>query len=257
MRKCLKLSLVALSLCFSAPAVTATDVIVEFGPAIERRLERLEKHELRRETFYRDRWTLKASRSPAAWYAFASSSERLIPDLRDFSLKTLAERMVKHNLAVMGKDNSNNTLVVTIEDFYGPNFSLPSFQGINALVKGELTLLNADGETLFDKKFSVRTRKRLDIATHYFGDGHPYPSRAFLGSFGPMFSIFLHQSMGKVYPGVEVPKPIVIRSATKASLKKLELNDFNDPEIGRYEGPTLMRPAFALDDPLLRSPNVR
>lgn len=211
---------------------SATEIVFEFGPAVERRLVRLEASELRREVQFRDRWSVNASRSPQIWYAFSSSSERLIPDLREFSLQTLAERMIAHNLHAIGQADTENTLIVKVNDLYGPSFRIPNFQGQNALVKGEITLLDPDGQVLFQEKQTIRTRKRYDRVTHYQGNGHPYPSFDFIGSFGAMLSVFLHEMMSDVYPGRVVPGPIVLKrgvftlnkreNSSKAKLKRFE-----------------------------------
>ena len=211
MRRLLLTIAAVLVSCSTWQGVAATTVVFEFGPAIERRLKRLEADELRRETEFRDRWTVAATQSPAIWYAFSSSSERLIPDLREYSLQTLAERMIKHNLTVIGQHKTGNTLIVKVNDFYGPTFNLPVFQGFNALIKGEVTLLDAAGNVLYKDKLRVRTRKFYDQrVTHYEGNGHPYPSYEFMGSFGPMLSVFLHKTMSAMYPGSQVPEPVVL-----------------------------------------------
>ena len=224
---------------------SATDVIFEFGPAIERRLERLEASERRREEHFRDRWNVEASRSPQIWYAYSTSSERLIPDMREYTLQTLAERMIRYNLDVIEQGNSDNTLIIKVNDFYGGSFRLPAFQGDNgnALMKGEITLLDAAGNTLYYDKLWVRTRKRYEKVTHYLGNGHPYPSYEFVGSFGAMLSVFLHRVMSDAYPGTEVPEPIVMRGTRltpsfsdrdwKSRQKRFEKEVNQQPESGR------------------------
>lgn len=224
----------------AAAAVQATEVVFEFGPAVERRLVRLEASELRRETGFRDRWSVEASRSPQIWYAFSSSSERLIPDLREYSLQTLAKRMIGHNLEVIGQGSTDNKLIIRINDFYGTAFRLPSFQGGNALVKGEVILIDPKGRVIFSEKRTVRTRKRYDRVSHYEGNGHPYPSFEFIGSFGAMFSVFLYEMMSDAYPQTNVPPPIVLdrnvltldkrKNGSKARLKRLARTVRRAPE---------------------------
>lgn len=222
---------VAVMTCCSLSA-SATEVIFEFGPAIERRLDRLEASELTRERKFRDRWSVAASHSPQIWYAFSSSSERLIPDLREYSLQTLAERMIKHNLEAIGQGDTDNTLIIKVNDLYGGSFRLPSFQGINALVKGEMTLLNGEGQVLFRSDQRVRTHNIYEQVTHYEGNGHPYPPHEFIGSFGAMLSVFLHEKMSDAYPGSNVPAPIAMqrniltldkrKNSSKAKQRRLE-----------------------------------
>lgn len=216
--KCFSIALTATVLALSP--VQATEVVFEFGPSVERRLDRLEASELRRETNFRNRWSVAASRSPQIWYAFSSSSERLVPDLREYSLQALAERMIRYNLQVIGQGHTDNTLIVKVNDFYGAH-RLPSFQGINALVKGEVTLLDPNGNVLFHERRTVRTRNRYERVTHYEGKGHPYPSGDFIGSFGGMLSVYLHEMMSVAYPDSDVPPPIVLER-TVMTLDKRE-----------------------------------
>lgn len=216
----------------TASAVRATEVVFEFGPAVERRLDRLEASELKREAHFRDRWSLSASRSPQIWFAFSSSSERLIPDLREYSLRSLAERMINYNLQVIGQDDTENTLIVKVNDFYGSH-KLPSFQGLNALMKGEVTLLSPKGEVLFYEKRTVRTRKRYERVTHYDGSGHPYPSHDFIGRFGGMLSVYLYDMMSDVYSSSEVPPPIVLRQTVMTLDKRENKTKYRQRKIER------------------------
>ncbi len=254
------LSVVLVAMLVPVSSTHATEVVFEFGSAIERRLVRLEASELRRETHFRDRWSVAASHSPQIWYAFSSSSERMIPDLREYSLRTLAERMIRHNLEVIGQANTDNVLIVKVNDFYGAH-RLPSFQGPNALIKGEVTLMGPNGDVIFREKRTVRTRKRYERVNYYEGRGHPYPSGDFIGRFGGMFSVYLFEMMSDVYQSSDVPAPIVLRrtvmtldkreNETKFRKRKMETALQSPPEVSGHMHN--MMPAFEFDSNLFRN----
>lgn len=206
-----------LLLVFAVPAVdaVATDVVIEFGPSIERRMDRLENYEQTRERQSRDRWSRSDTHSPAKWFANSTGSERLIPDLREFSVHELAMRMAEYNLQVMGAEKDGQKLIIKINDFYGQRFQIAGFSGPYALVKGEVILLDAEGKELFSDKLFAHTSAQLLRKGDYHGEGHPYPSRSFQSRVGPLFAIFFHKAMKRAYPDLSDKVPNAVARPMK------------------------------------------
>ncbi len=208
MTKGFKFALIFSWFLYATSGSSATEVIIEFGPEMQPHMERLNRFEKQREIRIRGKRPDSFYRSPSRWYGRSTAEERLIPDLNDYSIETLVQRMVDHNLKSIGQQDTERTLVVRIEDFYVDGYNLSVFDGPHELMRGRLMLLDADGTEIFNKQVMSYGIPKERGGSLYYGDGHPYPEAWFSRRFGPMLATFLHKGMSATFPDAEVPRAV-------------------------------------------------
>ena len=190
------------------PSAKATEVTIEFGKSIEKHMNRLNVYEKNRELEFRDRRQHSVYRSPARWYGLSTAEERLVPDINDYSVETLARRMAEYNLEFIGEHETDRQLIVSIDDYYARNTNMNAFRGPHTVMKGAIRLLDSDGEVLFEQALTAYDTPDQPGGALYHGDGHPYPRGWYSRRIGPMFAVFLEKAMSRVYPDAEVPEAV-------------------------------------------------
>ena len=128
----------------------ATEVVIEFGSSLQKHMARLNVYEKNRELEFRDQRQDSVYRSPARWYGLSTAEERLIPDIEDYSVETLVQRMAEYNLEHIGEHETDHHLFISIDDYYARNTNFGAFRGPNTVMKGTVRLLGAEGDILFE-----------------------------------------------------------------------------------------------------------
>lgn len=208
MRGILVAAVYALVVMLNTSAVRATDVTIEFGDTLQRHMARLDIHERNREKEFRVTRSLATHKSPARWYASSTASERLIPDLDDYSISALAQRIAEYNLEYIGEHETDQQLIITIDDYYASRASFNALKGRNTIMKGTVRLLDANGRELFAQKLTAYNKSHKRGGVLYYGDEHPYPGLWYNQRIGPMLVVFMEKAMSRVYPDADVPGPV-------------------------------------------------
>ncbi len=198
------------------PAVAA-DVEVNFSPLIQKNLARLNIMEKKREAFFRKYREEGANRIPNSivnvtrFSGTEFGTERLIPQVEDFSVSALVEAMATYSLAQVKTHNKAHRLVVEIDKFYASNYSLAKFKSFNTRMSGRISLVDASGKTVASEKVSTAIVPQFTGTRSYTGSEYAFLGQSKDVRMAPVLATFLRKGIKKLYPGADVPGPIFLR----------------------------------------------
>ncbi len=198
-------------------SVSARDVDVQFSSRIEEDMKRIDRIELRREKFFRTYRVEGANRRPVGnlnvnrFRETEFANERLIPDVEDFSFKTLVAAMAEYDLQQVKDRNPDHKLVVEIEDFWVSNYSLNRFNSFTTRMVGTLSLVDASGAVVKTQEVDTVIVPQFTQSWNYTGSEYAYLDQSASVRVSPILATFLKKGIEGLYPGADIPGPIFVR----------------------------------------------
>ncbi len=203
---------------FALPqTASATDVEVKFSPRIQENLATLDRVEKKREVFFRKYREEGANRIPNSTLNVTRFSrtefgtERLIPEVDNFSVAALAEAMATYSLAQVKGHDDANTLVVEIDEFFASNYSVAKFKSFNTRMSGRVSLVDSAGKTIASEKVSTAIVPQFTGTLSYTGSEYAFLDQSRNVRMAPVLASFLRKGIEKLYPDADVPGPIFLR----------------------------------------------
>lgn len=196
---------------------SAADVEVKFSPRIQDNLATLDRVEKKREIFFRKYREEGANRIPNSTLNVTRFSgtefgtERLIPDVDDFSVAALVEAMASYSLAQVKDHDDTNTLVVEIDKFYASNYSVAKFSSFNTRMSGSVSLVDSTGKTIATEEVSTAIVPQFTGTLSYTGSEYAFLNQSMNVRMAPVLANFLRKGIEKLYPDADVPGPIFLR----------------------------------------------
>ena len=200
-----------------AQPAAATNVEVKFSPRIQENLKSLNIIEKKREAFFRKYREEGANRIPnsivnvARFSGTEFGTERLIPDVEDFSVAALVEAMATYNVAQVKGHDKSHRLVVEIDKFFASNYSLAKFSSFNTRMSGRVSLVDASGKTVASEKVSTVIVPQFTGNRSYTGSEYAFLGQSMNVRMAPVLASFLRKGIRKLYPDADVPGPIFLR----------------------------------------------
>lgn len=201
----------------TALGASASEVEVVFAQRIQNNLSRIDQMEKKREAFFRENRVEGANRRPNSRLnvgRFANAefaTERLIPNVEDFSVTALVKAMAAYNLGKVAAHNPDHKLVVEINEFYASNYSLAPFTSFNTRMQGSVSLVDASGTVINRQDVTTALVPQWTGSWSYKGTEHAFLDESMDVRFAPILANFLKKGIEKLYPGADVPGPIFLR----------------------------------------------
>lgn len=212
----LKWMIGGLAACALSPFAVA-DTTVVYEDYVAERYDSLNSLETEfEERFRANRHTdLNAARSTFRFNAtrFAGTEwagERLIPDLADYSVTTLIERLVDYNLERVPEAARKGDIRITIRKLFTSNNNIAIFDSHSTYAKGMIEVLDASGNVVESHKVSTNFVERPRITRSYDGPDLIYFTTDAEERVGPILTQFVRKAMEKVYPDTEFAHALIV-----------------------------------------------
>lgn len=198
-------------------AVAAADVKVEFSDFLAERMGRISAIEKEHEEFFRE-YRAEGRRQPsisvqknknrfldAEW-----GNERLVEDVRAYSVPALAQAMMEHGIKE-AKPDFDGRIVLHIDRMKVANFSLSVLRASRSQIRGTVDVFDAAGNLVATHKVSKTLLPKYTQSRKYTGPDYAYLAPAAGLRVGPVLAQFTEEALEKVFPGYDAPSAILVR----------------------------------------------
>ena len=200
-------------LLFSAAgSAGAVEVDIKFSKYLTKVMPRLDLIEREREEYFRRyRQSRRNSRelSTSRWPAVQWANEVLIPDLNDFSVEALTRAFVTASLERAGVDGVARVEIV-LERLRVENHAVSIISGPNSMAKGTITAYDAAGNVIGTAAVTASLITKFLAAPRYNGTDFAFPDTSRRIRVGPTLANFVYKGLGKIFPGREFARPVLI-----------------------------------------------
>lgn len=194
----------------------AVEVEVQFAKYLIKNMPAIDALEREREEQFRkfrqtERTNFNNSRRLAhtRWSNVNWANEVLVPDYDDFSVTELTRRMVAASLERAGVSNVAK-VEIRIDRLFISNYSLTALAGPNSYASGTITAYDASGKVIASSKLVANLVVDKTVAPNYNGSDFAFPDTSRNLRVGPTLSYFVFKGLGKLFPGREFARPVLI-----------------------------------------------
>ncbi len=203
-----------------APKMEGYRVEVEFSPAVARKLDQINRVERTLEERFRKNRTDRVVPRSAGVLRFARgqtegtvwATERLIPDLEDFTVSNLVKALAADNIN-RANPGFQGTVRLRIDHMKIANHNVAFLSGPSSYVIGTVSLVAPDGKVLRTEKVSANLVVDHTVDTSYKGPKYAFMETQDTNRVGPALAYFVEKALERLWPDRKdrIHGPVIVR----------------------------------------------
>lgn len=199
----------------SAASAEQIEVAVSFSDKLQAQISRLNAIEMKREVYFR-KYRGERRHGPPPRLArtrfgkIEYGVERLIPDVKDFSLENVIRRAFQRNLGLMELKNTPVRVVVHIDEMTIQNSPLARLSSFNTYMKGKVELFDSKGMSLGAVDITRNLFNNRSADRQYDGPEYAFLAESAIVRAAPIALEFVEKALERLYHDKDVPGVIFI-----------------------------------------------
>ncbi len=199
-----------LTLCFAlsfSAVAGALQVKVDFDPAVERYLPRINATEQQREDNFRQLHTNAQGRFNSIFtfnrerlQGTKWAGERLIGDINQYTVENLLQKLVEDNLSRLADTEIEGSVTISVSRIRVSNYPLPRISGGNTYIEGEIRWFDVQGRLLQAEQLRTNLVKVPVLDQPYDGAKYAFAEPDENNRIGPVVSQFVEQGLERLFP---------------------------------------------------------
>jgi len=191
------------------------DVSVTFAEKLKVHVDRLNVLEKKREIYFRKHRGERRHGPPprlarSRYGKIEYGVERLIPDVKDFSIENVIRRAVQRNLGLMELKNTPVRVTVHIKEMVIQNSPLARLSSFNTYMKGKVELFDSKGMSLGAVDITRNLFNNRSVDRYYNGPEYAFLAESAMVRTAPIALEFVEKALERLYKNKDVPGVIFI-----------------------------------------------